>query len=74
MKYLQERSMQDRISVLVIAHNEEAHIAECIDSILSQSQKPDEIVLVVHNSTDWTLEIAQKYQDIRVVGHLAEEI
>ncbi len=66
--------MQDRISVLVIAHNEETHIAECIDSILSQSQKPDEIVLVVHNSTDRTLEIAKNYPDIRIVEHLTEEM
>ena len=50
-----------RISVLIIAHNEEAHIAECIESVLRQTQKADEVVLLLHNSTDATKEIAEKY-------------
>ena len=50
-----------KISVLIIAYNEEKYIAKCIESILNQSQKPDEIVLIVHNCTDKTIEIAQKY-------------
>ena len=50
-----------RISVLIIAHNEEKYIAESIKSVLNQSKHPDEIVLVVHNSTDKTLEIAKSF-------------
>lgn len=48
-------------SVLIIAHNEEQDIKECIESLLAQTQKPDEIILIVHNSTDKTLEIARKF-------------
>ncbi|MFA6274298.1 MAG: glycosyltransferase family 2 protein [Candidatus Paceibacterota bacterium] len=48
-------------SVLIIAHNEEKHIANCIKSILDQTKKPDEIILLLHNSTDKTLEIAKKF-------------
>lgn len=62
-----------KTSVLIIAHNEEAHIRECIESILSQSQQPEEIVLIVHNSTDNTLEIAQEYREVRVIEHITEE-
>lgn len=47
-----------KTSVLIIAHNEEKYIEKCIDSILNQTQKPDEIVLVAHNCTDKTVEIA----------------
>lgn len=50
-----------KISVLIIAHNEESHIVKCINSILNQTQKPDEIIVLVHRSTDKTLEIAQSF-------------
>ena len=50
-----------KTSVLIIAHNEGTHIGECIESLLSQTVQPDEIVLINHNSTDATGEIAGKY-------------
>lgn len=57
-----------KISVLIIiAHNEEKYIGECIESILNQTQKADEIVLIVHNSTDSTEGIARKYP-IKVIS------
>lgn len=55
-----------KISVLVIAHNEEKHIAQCLESLLGQTKKADEIVLIVHNSTDRTKDIAEKYR-VKVV-------
>jgi glycosyltransferase involved in cell wall biosynthesis len=60
-----------KVSVLIIAHNEEKYIGECIESILRQTQKPDEIVLVVHNSTDQTLAIAKRYS-IQVISFSGE--
>jgi glycosyltransferase involved in cell wall biosynthesis len=50
-----------KTSVLIIAHNEAAHIAWCIESVLNQTKKADEIVLIVHNSTDATETIARTY-------------
>lgn len=50
-----------KISVLVIAHNEDQHIHKCLSSLLGQSQKPDEIIVVVHNSDDDTELIAKKF-------------
>ncbi|MFA6392729.1 MAG: glycosyltransferase family 2 protein [Candidatus Paceibacterota bacterium] len=50
-----------KTSVVIISHNEEKYIARCILSILNQTQKPDEIILVVHNSTDGTYNIAKVY-------------
>jgi len=50
-----------KISVLIIAHNEEKYIAKCIKSILNQTKSPNEVVLLVHNSTDKTLEIAHNF-------------
>ncbi len=56
-----------KISILVIAHNEETCIALCIESLLKQTQKPDEIVLIAHNCTDQTEEIARRFP-IRIVS------
>lgn len=55
------------VSVLIIAHNEEKNIKKCIDSIISQSEKPDEIVLVAHNCSDNTIKIATEYKNIKIV-------
>ncbi len=58
-----------KISILIIAHNEEQNIEKCILSILAQSQKPDEIVLIAHNCTDGTAVIAEKYKEVRTVRY-----
>lgn len=50
-----------KISVLVVAHNEEKYIAKCIDSLLVQTLVPDEIIIVCHNCSDSTPEIVRSY-------------
>jgi glycosyltransferase involved in cell wall biosynthesis len=50
-----------KTSVLIIAHNEEQHIEQCIHSVLQQTQPADEVVLIVHNSTDSTATIARRF-------------
>ncbi len=59
-----------KISVLIVAHNEEENIRACIESILNQSHKPDEIILVAHNCTDKTVSIAKEYPDIETVEYV----
>lgn len=51
-----------KISVVVTVLNEEASISELIDSLLHQSRKPDEIVIVDGGSTDQTPIIVKTYQ------------
>lgn len=48
-------------SVLIIAHNEEAYIGACIQSVLNQTMRADEVVLIAHNCTDNTVAIANTY-------------
>lgn len=62
-----------KISVLIIAHNEEKYIAKCLESVLQQNKKPDEIVLVAHNCTDKTMEIAAKFPFVKIVEFNGEE-
>ena len=54
------------ISVVIPAYNEEKHIGKCLESIVSQVEKPDEIIAVDNNCTDKTVRIAQKFGAIIV--------
>lgn len=50
-----------KISVVIPAHNEEKYIGKCLESIVNQTVKPDEIIVVDNNCTDKTVEITQKF-------------
>ncbi|MCH5241718.1 MAG: glycosyltransferase [Muribaculaceae bacterium] len=54
---------EDLISVIVPVYNVERYLSACLDSILSQSYKNLEIILVNDGSTDFSLKIAEKYAE-----------
>ena len=56
------------VSVVIIAYNEEEYIAKTLDSLMKQTIKPEEIIVVDNNSEDRTAEIASKYKGVRVVS------
>lgn len=60
-------------TVLIIAHNEAAHIAECLESVGRQTLQPDEILLVAHNCTDETVNIAKKFPRVWIEELTTEE-
>ena len=49
------------VSAVVSAHNEEEHIAGCLESIMSQTAPIDEIIVINDRSTDRTVAIATEY-------------
>lgn len=51
-------------SVIVPIYNREKSIKKCVDSILRQSEKNFELILVDDGSTDNTFEICEKYKEI----------
>ena len=57
------------ISVCIATHNGEKYIKEQIDSILSQLEPGDEIVISDDGSTDNTLAILEAYHDFRIKLH-----
>lgn len=56
-----------KISVLVTTYNHEKYIAECIRSILMQSFRDFELIIVDDGSTDNTQKIIQQFDDPRIV-------
>jgi glycosyltransferase involved in cell wall biosynthesis len=55
-----------RISAVIIVFNLEEYIGQAIDSVLNQSRKPDEIIVVDDCSTDASAERVNAYgQDVR---------
>lgn len=55
------------ISVIICAHNEEQFVAPCLHSLLAQTRRPDEILLVNNASSDRTGAIAAAIPGVRVI-------
>lgn len=53
--------MSITISVVIPVYNSSEYIARTIESVLAQTHKPDEIIVVDNNSTDETIEIVKQY-------------
>lgn len=54
--------MQNKnIAVVITAYNYARYLDDCIQSVLTQSVKPDEIIVVDDESTDNTKEVVEKY-------------
>lgn len=60
-----------KISIVTTAYNIEAYVEKCLDSLLAQTHKDIEIIVVNDCSTDKTMEIVGKFKDerIKVVNH-----
>jgi biofilm PGA synthesis N-glycosyltransferase PgaC len=50
-----------KIVVVVPAHNEEASIARTIEALLTQTRRPDRIVIVADNCSDATADVARRF-------------
>lgn len=55
------------ISFVIPVLNGEKHIRQCIDSILLESEKQDEIVVVDNGSIDDTVSIVNAYENVRLL-------
>lgn len=70
--YQDSKNMNERrpkVSVIMPMYNQEKYIAECLTSVIRQSLKDIEIIVVNDGSTDSSLKIVQKIKgdDPRVI-------
>ncbi|HEX8894267.1 MAG TPA: glycosyltransferase family A protein, partial [Terriglobales bacterium] len=55
------------VSVIIPARNEEANLQPCLQSLVSQTAPPFELIVVDDHSTDRTRSIAQSFPTVRVL-------
>lgn len=53
----------ESLTIVIPCYNYADYVAEAIDSVLSQSRLPDEIIVINDGSTDNSLEVISKYAD-----------
>lgn len=56
-----------KVSVIIPAHNSVQTLARAIDSVLEQSYRADEIIVVDDGSTDATSEVAKMYDEVSLL-------
>ena len=63
------KTKNEKISIIVPIYNGEEYLSECVKSILNQTYKNIEVILINDGSTDKTLQICNEYkkQDNRIV-------
>jgi glycosyltransferase involved in cell wall biosynthesis len=54
-------------TVIVCAHNEARHLPACLHSLLAQTRRPDELLVINNASTDETAAVARQIPNVRVV-------
>lgn len=68
-----DSSPEIRISVIIPAYNVQATIDRAIRSVLTQTRKPDEIIIVNDGSTDDTAAVVNPYQSQEVVQYIEQQ-
>lgn len=53
--------MEPKISVIIPVYNKEAYLAECLDSVLGQTLRDIEVVVVDDGSTDSSKSVVERY-------------
>ena len=61
--------MNNQVSIYIPAYNAESTIREVIDSILNQSYKFDEIIVVNDSSNDKTVEKIKSFSEIKIINN-----
>jgi glycosyltransferase involved in cell wall biosynthesis len=55
------------LTIVIPVFNEQEHLQNCLESIATQTIMPSEVIVVDNNSTDASVDIARRYDFVRVV-------
>ncbi len=55
-----------KVSVIIPVYNNSPYLGECLDSVVNQTYKNLEIIIIDDKSTDNSLEVIRKYHDKRI--------
>ena len=58
---------KEKVSIYIPAYNAEKTIKDCINSVINQSKKFDEIIVIDDNSEDTTVKILKEFSNINVI-------
>ena len=61
--------MKPKISVIVPIYNAELYLEQCIESVLNQTLRDIELLLIDDGSTDNSLQICEKYKKKEQTKH-----
>jgi len=56
-----------KLSIIIPVYNEEKKISNCLNSLMKQDEKPDEIIVVDNNCIDKTISIVKKYATVKII-------
>jgi len=56
-----------KISIIIPVYNEEKYIVQCLQSIVKQRVKPDEVIVVDNNCTDSTISLVKQFPFVHII-------
>src|SRR5437868_5512986 len=56
------------VSIVIPVYNEADRLADCLEAIARQTVRPLEVIVVDNNSTDNTLEVAERYSFVTLLN------
>lgn len=62
------RQKKPKLSLIILAYNEENYLRYCLESVQQQLYPPDEVIVVNNNSTDATVKIALSFPFVKLIN------
>lgn len=60
--------MNPTVSFVIVNYNGRPFIRECLDSALSQSRRPDEVIVIDNASADESVLLIQEYPEVKLIA------
>jgi glycosyltransferase involved in cell wall biosynthesis len=68
------REQNARVTIVILAHNEERRLKACLQAVAAQTVTPHQVIVVDNNSTDGTAAIARSFPFVTLVNEKQQGI